>query len=67
MIPGVGRWCLRWFLPQILCLMFLSIESGAELFKSPGRDILFTVVIDCRVEVFYDCVYNSVVVYVEFC
>ena len=45
----------------------VSIESGAIMFNSPGRDMLFTVVYDDGGEVFSGCVYVSEVVYVEVC
>ena len=40
----------------------VSIESKVKLFNSPGWDLLFAFVYDCRVEVFYGCVYVRVVV-----
>ena len=45
----------------------VSIESGAIMFNSPGRDMLFTVVYDDGGEVFSGCVFVSEVVYVEVC
>ena len=45
----------------------VSIESGAKLFNSTGWDILFAVMYDYLVDVFYGCVYVSVVVYVLVC
>ena len=53
---------------MVCCADFMfdvSIESGAKLFNSPGRDIRFAVTYDYLVEVFYSCVYVVVVVYVE--
>ena len=44
-------------------MFIVSIESGAKLFNSPGWDILFSVVYDYCVKVFFGCVYVSVVLF----
>ena len=53
--------------PCVDFIFNVSIRSGAKLFNSPGRDILFATVCECGVRVFCGCLYVSVVVYVEIC
>ena len=45
----------------------ISIESGAKSFICPGWDMMLAVGCDCCVQIFYGCVYKSVVVQFDFC
>ena len=45
MISGVGRWCLKWFLVRILCLMFLLKPGPNRLIELVGIYCLLLCVI----------------------